>query len=323
MNNLNKYIKWLQEHNFSSTSINTYRKIIKKYGGKFALTNENIMEFVKRLVKKLEPSTCQLYVAALSTYAKFQEVKEIDWEKIYRIIPTKVKKFCVTINEQELVQLKNIRFEESDWIYERNNLVLDFLFYSGLRVSELINIKHRDWGDNSLRIHGKGNKVRYIFLPEFLIEHFNLNSPDYLFTSTQNKKISVDNVRYFLKKRLKLSGINKWISPHTFRRSLATNLYNRGGKLETISKQLGHSSSDTTLDYIHNDHRTLYQDYSKLFQNSSPTAGKLFLKDCTNDELLAELGRRMTGRLELTTKNQELLNVIQQNCPERRNYENN
>ena len=58
----------------------------------------------------------------------------------------------------------------------------------------------------------------------------------------------------------------KNISPHSFRRSLATNLYNSGGKLETIQKQLGHSSLDTTLGYIHNDYQTLYADYSKLWQ---------------------------------------------------------
>ncbi|CAJ0762204.1 3247_t:CDS:2, partial [Entrophospora sp. SA101] len=78
--------------------------------------------------------------------------------------------------------------------------------------------------------------------------------------------------------------------PHTFRRSLATNLYNRGGRLETIQKQLGHSTIQTTLGYIHNDFNTLYQDYSKIFQER-PKANQS-LRDYSTAELLAEISQR-------------------------------
>ena len=71
-----------------------------------------------------------------------------------------------------------------------------------------------------------------------------------------------------IKRKCRQAGIKKNISPHSFRRSLATNLYNRGGKLDTIQKQLGHASLDTTLGYIHNDYQTLYADYSKLWINT-------------------------------------------------------
>jgi integrase len=74
---------------------------------------------------------------------------------------------------------------------------------------------------------------------------------------------------------------------------LATNLYNRGGKLETIQKQLGHSKLDTTLAYIHNDFNTLYQDYSKLFREK-PNQNQS-LKNCSTAELLAELSQRSTN----------------------------
>ncbi|CAH1769817.1 8891_t:CDS:2, partial [Entrophospora sp. SA101] len=120
-------------------------------------------------------------------------------------------------------------------------------------ASEMVNIRHRDWQVNSLRILGKGNKVRYTLIPDFLTKHF---KP----------------------------------SPHTFRRSLATNLYNRGGRLETIQKQLGHSTIQTTLGYIHNDFNTLYQDYSKIFQER-PKANQS-LRDYSTAELLAEISQR-------------------------------
>ena len=142
--------------------------------------------------------------------------------------------------------------------------MLDFFFYTGLRISELVSLRHRDYQNNSLRILGKGNKVRYVFLPDFLTKYIKFGSTGYLFATKQGNKLDSENIRKNIHRRVKLAGIQKLVSPHTFRRSLATNLYNKEGKLETIQKQLGHSSLDTTLGYIHNDYQTLYADYSKL-----------------------------------------------------------
>jgi site-specific recombinase XerD len=168
-----------------------------------------------------------------------------------------MKKFFTTISEKELSLLKNARYEKNQQIYERNNLILDFLFYSGVRVSELVNIKHRDWQNNSLRItKGKGNKVRYVFIPHFLEEHIRPNARGYLFTNSQNQKLLTDKVREIIRTRTKLAQIKKWISPHAFRRSFATLLNNKGAKLTTIQKLLGHSNLETTAQYIHNDYET-------------------------------------------------------------------
>ncbi|CAJ0824359.1 6881_t:CDS:2 [Entrophospora sp. SA101] len=93
-----------------------------------------------------------------------------------------------------------------------------------------------------------------------------------------------------IKRKAIKAEIIKPITPHTFRRSLATNLYNRGGKLETIQKQLGHSNVGTTMGYIHNDFATLYADYSKIFQNQNQS-----LSNYSTSELLAEIGRRTGG----------------------------
>lgn len=268
MNNLDltNYTNWLQENNFSLASINTYRKTVNKYTSKISFTTEGITQFIKKIIQRLEPATCQNYVCALASYAKWQKITNIDWNKINNLIPKTQKKFYTTINEQELALLKQARFERINWLYQRNNLVLDFLFYTGLRISELVNIKHRDYQDNTLRILGKGNKVRYVFLPDFLVKHIKFGSLGYLFPTIQGNKPHPENIRRNISRRAKLAKINKWISPHTFRRSLATNLYNRGGRLETIQKQLGHNNIQTTLGYIHNDYETLYADYSKLWK---------------------------------------------------------
>ncbi|CAJ0831186.1 2639_t:CDS:2 [Entrophospora sp. SA101] len=107
------------------------------------LNTPNLYKYVKDKLLKYEPTTWKTKLNAFSVYAKFQKLK-IHWQRVAKLIPKIQRKFHITINEQELVKLKQARFEESDSIYQRNSLILDFLFYSGLRVSELVNIKHRD-----------------------------------------------------------------------------------------------------------------------------------------------------------------------------------
>ncbi|CAG8757877.1 870_t:CDS:2, partial [Racocetra persica] len=131
-------------------------------------------------------------------------------------------------------------------------------------VSELVNIKHRDWSDNSLRIQGKGNKVRYVLLPPFLVKYISLGSKGYLFTNQGGRKILTDKVREIIRERTKLAGLKKWVSPHTFRRSFATLLDRKRVRMTTIQKLLGHSNLETTSQYIHNDYESLYADYRSI-----------------------------------------------------------
>jgi site-specific recombinase XerD len=91
--------------------------------------------------------------------------------------------------------LKSAKVEKNSLVYERNNLILDFLFYSGVRINELVNIKHQDWQSQQLRILGKGNKVRFVLLPPFLITHFNSASSDYLFTNQRGNPIKAEYIR--------------------------------------------------------------------------------------------------------------------------------
>src|SRR3954451_9077034 len=100
---------------------------------------------------------------------------------ITRLIPTVQKKFFATIDEKELELLKGAKYEKENQVYQRNNLMLDFLFYTGIRVSELVNLKQSDYQNKSLRIHGKGNKIRFIFIPDFLVKYFG-DGEGYLFT---------------------------------------------------------------------------------------------------------------------------------------------
>lgn len=276
MDKLANYISWLQEQNLSPKTVEIYQLIVGRYYGKQDLTQENITEFIKKLVKNHEPDTIQLYKSAIFSYARFCKAK-IDEKRISKIVPQRVKKFFTTITLEELELIKKARFEKSEWLYQRNNLIFDFLIYSGLRISELVQAKHKDWQGKSLRVLGKGNKVRQALLIPDLVEHIQPQKSGYLFSHRSGQMVSTYQVREILRKRVKLAGIKKRVSPHTFRRSFATLLNGRGCRLTTIQKLLGHSTINMTAQYIHNDYDTLYEDYSKILK-----IGENISKEITN-----------------------------------------
>jgi integrase len=260
---LNDYKEWLEKRNLTPQTIRIRLWGVEKYNNR-ELNTDNVVSFLKENLTKYQPHGLKSLRSCLSSYASFLKV-EIEWDLIIRLIPEVQKKFYDTINERELTQLKSAEVRVSKEINERDNLMLDFLFYTGIRISELLNIRHCDYQNRSLRIHGKGNKVRFIFVPDFLTKYFNGGS-NFLFQTRQGKKLGVNRIRMMIYLKNKKAGINKHITPHSFRRSFATLLNNREVKLTTIQRLLGHSNINTTTTYIHNSYEELYKDYSKLWE---------------------------------------------------------
>jgi len=269
MDNLLRYLNWLKNKNLSPTTIALYERVIKKYGDRLSNT-KSIQNLFEKNLASYQPSYLTLQIEIFKSYTGWLKLK-IDWEKITRIIPTQQKRFFNTLTLEELELLKSTRIEKNLAIYQRNSLILDLLFYSGIRVNELINLKHSDFkhntGRNSIRILGKGNKERQVFLPIWLTIKFEPNNHDYFFLNSRNNPIKAEYIRNVINLRTKKAGIKKKITPHTFRRSFATHLNNKKCRLTTIQKLLGHSHINTTAQYIHNSYEELYQDYSKLWKN--------------------------------------------------------
>jgi len=244
-------------------TIRLYLNVLDKFSSEF--TTANLKDYFRSNLQKYQATSLKVQQYSLNSYIKFKKLK-VEWERIARIIPKTQRKFFSTIDEEELKQLKEAQVEKNSKIHQRNNLILDFLLYSGVRINELVNIKHQDWQSNQLRVLGKGNKVRYVLLPEFLIKHFNSTKQSYLFTNQRGNPIKAEYIRWLLNARTKKAGINKRITPHTFRRSFATLLYRNGAQLLTIQQLLGHSSVQTTEKYIQNDFAYVYADYSRLWK---------------------------------------------------------
>ncbi|PLX03587.1 MAG: site-specific tyrosine recombinase XerD [Marinilabiliales bacterium] len=149
---------------------------------------------------------------------------------------------------------------------QRNRAILEMLYGSGLRVSELINLKlsEVDFKNNILLITGKGNKQRLVPLGEIskkqillyvdnyrIHENIKKGSEDILFLNRRGNKLSRQMIFLIIKKQCVISGIQKDISPHTFRHSFATHLVQGGADLRVVQQLLGHSSIITTEIYTH------------------------------------------------------------------------
>ncbi len=156
----------------------------------------------------------------------------------------------------------------------RNRAMLEMLYSSGLRVSELINLKmsHIYAEIGFLRILGKGNKERLVPIGKDASKYLNLYTKEvrirqkiekgheeYIFLNRRGKKLSRVMVFLIIKKLVEKAGINKNVSPHTFRHSFATHLVEGGADLRAVQEMLGHESITTTEIYTHLDRDYLRQ----------------------------------------------------------------
>lgn len=148
----------------------------------------------------------------------------------------------------------------------RDALILEILYATGIRVSELVNIKLMDVdiSQKEIRILGKGSKERIVLygnrcatlLENYLqnVRHLLINehySSDYLLLSKTGRPINTREIRYIIDNVVKQTGLKIHISPHVLRHTFATDLLNNGADLRTVQQLLGHESLSTTTIYTH------------------------------------------------------------------------
>jgi len=170
-----------------------------------------------------------------------------------------------TLSLEEIEKLISATEENTD-LAKRNRCMIEVLYGCGLRVSELteLQISNINFKENYLKIQGKGDKVRFVPLADYTADFIknyinNIRSKqkinpkysDILFLNSRGAQISRQMVFLIIKEIVKKAGIQKNISPHTFRHSFATHLLQNGADLRFIQEMLGHSSITTTEIYTH------------------------------------------------------------------------
>jgi integrase/recombinase XerD len=232
-----------------SMYINLFSNFIKK--DLINITSDDVIEYLSYLKKEkdVKSSTMNLILAAIKHF--YSNFLKKDLELKIKL-PKKANKIPVVLTSSEIiVLLENIT-------NKRNKLITQFIFSTGVRISEcmIMKIKDLDFSEYTGKVvSGKGNKDRIIIISkkwvldykEYL-EKRKIES-EYLFCNSLGQPLSVDTVQKFLKVAAKRAGIDKKVSPHTLRHSFATTLLENDVNIRYIQQLLGHSNLNTTQIY--------------------------------------------------------------------------
>ena len=234
---------------------------------------QNFIEYINEL--GMTAYSQARIISGLKSFYKFLLYEgELDQDPTTLLEAPKLgRKLPDTLNIHEIDQiLEAIDHSKPEGM--RNRAMLETLYSSGLRVTELVELKlsnvHFDVG--FLRVIGKGNKERLVPIGREALKFIRIYQEEvrvhleiakghepFLFLNRRGKKLSRQMVFMYIKDLVAKSGLNKTVSPHTFRHSFATHLIEGGADLRAVQEMLGHESITTTEIYTHLDRDYLKQ----------------------------------------------------------------
>ncbi len=294
MNNNNKYNTYLNNFisyltnnkRYSPYTITSYKKdtydyleFLKKNNIDIKNSNYKIVEEYSKYLykKKLSKRSIARKYSSIRTFYNYLEKNNILENNIFNLLenPKKEEKLPRFINEYELDKMFEI--PDNSPKGQRDRLIIELLYGTGVRVSELVNIKINDidFNNNSIKVRGKGNKDRYVFYGKYCKEAINnyikngrislLNgqTSDYLLLNRFGKNISVVSIRKILNEIINKCSLDIKISPHVLRHTFATHLLNEGADIMHVKELLGHSSLSTTSIYTHVTNEKIKEVYYK------------------------------------------------------------
>ena len=266
LENYRNYLKY--ERAYSDNTVGAYMNDLNKYEEflkKDILESdtEDLERYLK-YIKNLESTTVAHKITSIKSYFNYNIKRGIvsvnPADKVSR--PKLTKHLPEYLTEEEVGKLLDVEVK-SPYDY-RNKTILELLYSSGIRISELVNIKTPNYDSEEclIRIMGKGSKERIVPLGDYAInimnDYMNNYRPlinkkhtDYVFVNNRGDKISRQFIFKVIKKEALKKGIKKDISPHTLRHTFATHLLNNGADLRVIQELLGHSDISTTEIYTH------------------------------------------------------------------------
>ncbi|MAY21427.1 MAG: tyrosine recombinase XerD [Flavobacteriaceae bacterium] len=258
---IKKLMQWLEE--------NSIRESPEK------ITEKTLQEFIYQVAKSMTPRTQSRIISGLRgffNYLIFEEYRNTNPLELMES-PKVGQKLPDTLSEEEIDTIISA-IDLSKPQGQRNKAILETLYGCGLRVSELTELKISDlfFEEGFIKVTGKGDKQRLVPIAGSTIKYIDLyvkeirvhqtiaeNAKDTLFLNRRGNPLTRAMIFTIVKNLTELTGIQKNVSPHTFRHSFATHLLQNGADLRAIQQMLGHESITTTEIYTHIDKTHLTQ----------------------------------------------------------------
>ncbi len=287
---INLFIKYLSnEKRYPKTTITSYKKDLNNYYGYIkakklnflTITKEEIRSYLKYLDSlNYSKNTISRTLSALRHFYSYlvsiNKVKTNQFKLIKN--PKKEKKLPNFLQPNELQEIfESIGTEKPLDI--RNRLIIELLYATGIRVSELTNINLNDINqtDREIKVVGKGNKDRIVYFGEYALKYLKIyleesrpllakkRSSNILLLNKDGGNLSVRSVENIVNKIVEEAALKHKISPHVLRHTFATDMLNNGADLKSVQELLGHSSLSTTQIYTHITNERLRSVYLKSF----------------------------------------------------------
>lgn len=288
MEYVNMFLNYLAyEKNFSNYTVLNYKEDLNKF---MEFSNENRVtinqidsNFIRQYLlylhnQKLAKTTICRHISTLRTFFKYLTRKKMIKDNPMVLIsnPKVNKTLPKFLYKEELDTILNIPDKESV-IGIRDSLILELFYSTGIRVSELSNlkIKNINFSEKKILILGKGNKERIVLYGETCSKLLNLyidksrikllngNESEYLFINKRGHRLDENTIRVIIKKIVKQSHLNVKLTPHVLRHTFATDLLNNGADLRSVQELLGHENLKTTEIYTHISNDRLKQVYNR------------------------------------------------------------
>ncbi len=275
---IDSFLKYLQfEKRLSQHTLTSYRSdlsqadsfLSSEFSGSLKDANyQALRAWIIHLVEQgLESKSVNRKIASLKSYYKFLlRREEIEKSPAEKLKPLKTPKMLPSfVRESEMtILLDQIPFPDG-FIGTRDKLILDFLYGTGIRLSELINLKEEDinFYQNSVKVLGKRNKERVIPIPVPLVEevrkyidlkrrHLSENFSNFLIVTEDGEKAYPMLIYRTVNEYLNMVTTSEKKSPHVLRHTFATHLLNKGADLNAVKDLLGHANLAATQVYTHN-----------------------------------------------------------------------
>lgn len=290
MERIKEFTNYLQkERRYPETTINSYARDIEQYyeflkENKIEdkdISNDEIRSYLKHMDElKYSKSTISRNLSALRHYYNYLMISYNYKNNPFKQIrnPKKDKKIPNFLQYDELENIIN-SIPLDNALDVRNRLIIELLYATGLRVSELtsLEVNQINYSGREIKVVGKGNKERIVYFGEYCEEILKLylrnyrnellNSKrnDYLLLNKDGNPLSSRGVELIINKIIKELALKHNVSPHTLRHTFATDLLNNGADLKSVQELLGHSSLSTTQIYTHITNERLRSVYLKSF----------------------------------------------------------